>query len=79
MKNLPERVILPFGEIKRIGILAEFCASEELKESSLSNYCNDETMFGLDSSILPEGYVYQVPHGYIIKGIGVESKGDELD
>lgn len=68
MKKLPERVILSFGEIKRIGILSEFCESEYFSENGIIALATDDMVFSLDSNILPENYDYKVPEGYTIKG-----------
>jgi hypothetical protein len=68
MKKLPSRVILNFGEIKRIGILSEFCKSECFSEDGILRLATDDMMFSLDSSILPKDYTYEVPKGYVIKG-----------
>lgn len=66
--KLPERIILPLGELKRIGIFKEFCKSEIFDEEGIISRVADDAMFSFDSYLLPDGYKYEVPEGYIIKG-----------
>lgn len=67
-KQLPKRLILSFEEIKRIGILTEFCKSENFTEEWMIKRCTDDMIFSFYTEILPKGYVYEVPKGYTIQG-----------
>lgn len=67
-KMLPKRLILALGEIRRIGIFQEFCKSERFDEHGIISRTHDSAMFSLESDLLPDGYAYQVPEGYTIKG-----------
>jgi hypothetical protein len=67
-KELPERIILTIGEIKRIGIFKEFCKSERFDEYGVVSRTHEDGLVSLDSKILPKDYSYEVPKGYTIKG-----------
>jgi len=67
-KELPQRLILTFGEIVRIEMLADFCESEDFTEDFMIGYVRDDMVFSFDSKILPKNYQYEVPKGYVIKG-----------
>lgn len=67
-KVLPKRIILTIGEIKRIGIFKEFCKSEDFDENGIICRTHDDTIFSLESDLLPDSYFYKVPDGYVIKG-----------
>lgn len=52
-----------------MGVLESFCEREQFNKQGVILRIPDDTMLSIDSDLLPEGYEYKVPEGYIVVGI----------
>ena len=68
----PKRLILPIKEIRRLGFYEEFCLQEGFAVETVDYHATDDMIFSFNSSLLPKGYKYEVPEGYVVKGINDE-------